>query len=72
MYFLVCTTCGVVPAAISEIEGTDYAVVSVSGGSTPALSTNEVVDKDFDEESLAGRLDRRKETWVGRVIFSAT
>ena len=69
MYFLVCRTCGVVPAAISEIDGRDYAVVSITGGSTPDISANELVDKDFDAEDLEGRLERRKATWIADVRF---
>lgn len=67
MFFLICRTCGGAPVAISEIDGREYAVVNVKGGSTPSLASNAVVDMDFDEEELEGRLARRKASWIGRV-----
>jgi hypothetical protein len=70
MFFIVCKTCGGAPVAISEIEGREYAVVNVKGGCKPSLAGNAVVDMDFDEEELEGRLQRRRATWIGNVIHA--
>ncbi|MFT5286906.1 MAG: hypothetical protein ACI8TQ_003081 [Planctomycetota bacterium] len=64
MFFLVRRTCGVAPAAISEIDGREYAVVNVTAVCAPPLLMENSVDMDFDEETLEGRLARRKKTWI--------
>lgn len=67
MFFLVCRTCGAAPAAISELDGKDHAVLNVSGGTEPSLADNPVADLAQEGEDLAGRLDRRRRTWISRV-----
>ena len=67
--FYVCSKCGVVPAVLSEIDGSLYAVVNVN--------TFEEVDgldmvesrSDFSGEELEGRLDRRCKNWIPDVLL---
>jgi hypothetical protein len=65
--FLVCARCGVVPAALSRIDGNLYAVVNVQcfEGVDPALLQHTVAH--FGEEDPRVRLDRRKAHWIGDV-----
>jgi hypothetical protein len=66
--FRVCTRCGGVPVCTSRIDGRDYAVVNVNTFDDPAIAI-EQVPVSFDGEDEAGRLQRRKERWVGSVRF---
>jgi hypothetical protein len=68
--FHVCGTCGAVPVVTSRIDGELYAVVSVNAfeGVDPALLRQEPAD--FEAESEATRLARRKRNWIARVEFT--
>jgi hypothetical protein len=65
--FHVCASCGVVPVVTSRIDGRLYAVVNVNTfeGVDPALLRHAAAD--FDGESEADRLARRKRNWIGQV-----
>lgn len=68
--FLLCNTCGVVPAVVSEIEGRLYAVVNVNTFSNVDTTTLERTSTDFDGENTGGRLERRKKNWIGDVSIA--
>jgi len=65
--FHVCTGCGVVPVVSCRIDGRVYAVVSVNAfeGVDPSLLRR--TSMNFDDESEALRLARRKRGWIPDV-----
>jgi hypothetical protein len=67
--FLVCAHCGVVPVAVSRIEGRRYAVVNVNTfvGIEPSLLQR--VSSHLGEESRDARLDRRSKNWIADVEY---
>ncbi len=70
--FLVCKTCGVVPAVISEIDGTLYGIVNANALEPPiAIDESRVPTADYEMENEADRLGRRKQRWIGKVTVTA-
>jgi hypothetical protein len=67
--FHICSDCGVVPLASSEIDGRLYAVVSVNAFETPGLPISDALDVSFEGESEADRLARRARNWIADVSF---
>ena len=67
--FYTCANCGVVPFVVSEIEGNDYAVVSVRAFDGVASSEIDTAPADFDGEGTGGRLERRTRTWIPLVYI---
>lgn len=65
--FRVCACCGVVPLAISRIDGRDYAVVNVNTFTDVPPSLLQVQPVDFDGEDETVRLERRKRHWIADV-----
>jgi hypothetical protein len=67
--FHVCSRCGIVPLVTSEIDNQVYAVVSVNAfeGVDPSLLRS--AEANFDEESEAVRLARRKRNWIPNVRY---
>lgn len=67
--FHICSSCGVVPLVTSRIDGRLYAVVSVNAfeGVEPSLLRRAAAD--FEGETEASRLARRKRNWIGRVEY---
>jgi hypothetical protein len=65
--FLVCAHCGVVPVAVSRIDGQLYAVANVNTFENvdPALLQHTAAH--FGEEDPRVRLDRRQTHWIGEV-----
>lgn len=68
--FHVCTRCGVVPLAISRIEGHTYAVVNANTFDGIDVSLLQSAPADFSVESKEERLVRRKRSWISRVEYS--
>ena len=66
--FLVCTSCGVVPACTSRIDRRDYAVVNVNTFDDKAIPVERTA-VSFDGEQQDERLARRQERWIGIVRF---
>jgi hypothetical protein len=70
--FFTCSKCGVVLAAVSEIDGDQYAVVNantfddIEGISYTRIST------DFDGEETGSRLERRKKNWIPTVTITSS
>lgn len=65
--FLICPTCGVPTAVLSEIEGHVHAVVNVNA--LDDVGDYELADTrtDFDGEDTASRLRRRQQNWIAAV-----
>lgn len=68
--FHLCRACGVVPLVTSRIAEQLYAVVSVNAfeGLDPALLRP--APADFEGESEATRLERRRRYWIPDVRFA--
>ena len=67
--FHVCSQCGAVPLATSEIEGHLYAVVNVNVLESIDPSSLRRAAADFEGEDLESRLARRKRNWISDVRF---
>tara|TARA_R110002096_G_scaffold29497_12_gene88762 strand:+ start:4709 stop:5134 length:426 start_codon:yes stop_codon:yes gene_type:complete len=65
--FLVCARCGVIPIAVSEIDGAHYAVVNVNSFDEPSQYRFSSSATDFDGEDTGSRLARRKRNWIPNV-----
>jgi hypothetical protein len=68
-HWVVCARCGVLTAAISEIEGRLRAVVRSQSMVDHHFCAPEVAT-DFDDEAVESRLARRARTWIGSVTIS--
>jgi len=68
--FYVCSSCGAVPFVTSEIESRLYAVVNVNSfeGIDPASLVKAAAD--FEGETAADRLARRKRRWIPEVSIA--
>jgi hypothetical protein len=69
---LVCRQCGVVPVAISRIDGSDDAVVNTNTFNRKDDLMREPSPTDFDGELLGDRLARRKKHWIADVSVVST
>lgn len=67
--FLFCQVCGVVVAAVSEIEGEIKAVLNIATLDDYQSLNFALSDSDFDGETTGQRLDRRSSRWIGNVII---
>lgn len=65
--FHVCTRCGAVPVATSDIDGARYAVVNVNTFDDFERSRLTTETVSFDGEGEADRLTRRAARWIGHV-----
>ena len=65
--FLLCRTCGAVPAVISEIDDRLYGVVNVNCFEDVAPEDLLPSVTDFDGETTDGRLARRQRNWIPDV-----
>ena len=68
--FHICTRCGAVPLATSEIASHLYAVVNVNTFEGFDPSRLRRVTTNFDGESIESRLARRSESWISDVRIS--
>jgi len=68
--FYVCTRCGAVPMAISEIANRLYAVVNVNTFENFDSARLRRLPADFDGEDLQSRLARRQRNWIPDVRIS--
>lgn len=66
--FLVCATCGVVPAVTSEIDGRLRGVIRVECLEEKAAFLEEAAPMDLDGELLNDRIDRRARRWTPALI----
>lgn len=65
--FLFCSRCGVVVAAVCDIEGRCHAVVNINTMNDVTAGQLDLSSSDFSQETLPQRLDRRSRRWIGRV-----
>ena len=66
--FLVCSRCGVMTAAVCEMEGRLHAVLNANMLSPPlSVERGAVPVADYEAEDVAERLDRRKRRWISNV-----
>ena len=67
--FYVCATCGIMPVAVSRIEGRDYAVVNArcAEAFVPYLASARLMS--FGSESTEQRLARRIRSWICMVTI---
>jgi hypothetical protein len=61
---LVCITCGVAPAIISNVDGRLVGVVRVSCMKSRNEFSNGIRSIDFDGETIGSRVDRRGAHWT--------
>jgi hypothetical protein len=66
--FFICRTCGVFVTAVCLIDGRVYATLNVNTLADRSAFTQRPVAVDFDEESLAERLARRRRSWTPAVV----
>ena len=67
--FHVCSLCGVVPVATSEVDGNLYAVVNVNTFENVPASMLRITTLVLNEESEAVRLARRSRNWIADVTL---
>jgi hypothetical protein len=67
--FHVCSRCGVVPLATSQIEGNLYAVVNVNTFDGIERSILQASPASFEGEDESARLERRRQKWIPDVKF---
>ncbi len=68
--FLVCARCGVMTAAVSEIEGRLHAVLNANMLSPPLdIERGTVPVADYEAEDVPQRLERRSQRWIGNVTI---
>ncbi|QWP76236.1 hypothetical protein J5226_22030 [Lysobacter sp. K5869] len=65
--FLVCATCGAVPAVVSRIEGRLYAVVNVNAFENLEPARIRRAPASLHGETESARLARRQRNWIGQV-----
>jgi len=66
--FLICGTCGVVPAVVDEIDGQLLSVVRVDCLDEASAFLEHSATMDLDGEILDARLDRRAQRWTPSMI----
>ena len=68
--FLVCARCGVIAAAVCEMEGRLYSVLNSNLLEPPlAVDRASVPVADYEAEDVPGRLARRKQRWISNVAI---
>ena len=70
--FLVCAQCGVVPVAVSRIEGRDYAVVNVHTFVDVDPERLQMTSAHLGDETEDARLERRSARWIANVEWVET
>src|ERR1700704_722937 len=66
--WVICSRCGVLTAVLCEIDDRLRAVVRVQSMVDHTFASE--TPTEFEDESVAGRLDRRAKTWIGTVEVS--
>lgn len=65
--FLLCRRCGTIIAAVSRIDGRDYAVLNVNTADEAGRFAAAAELLDYDAEAPGERLERRRRNWIGQV-----
>lgn len=66
--FLICRTCGVYVAAVSTIEGATVASLNANVLDARAALTQRPAPVDYEGESAAERLSRRRRAWTPAAV----
>lgn len=66
--FLICATCGVVPAVVAETENGWHGVVRVDCLDARDAFRAVAAPSDYDGEALGARLERRAGRWTPAII----
>jgi hypothetical protein len=66
--FLVCRTCGVFVGAVCTMDGSAYATLNVNVLEARASLTSRPVPVDYDGESAADRVARRRARWTPATV----
>jgi hypothetical protein len=66
--WIICSRCGVLTAVLCEIDGRLRAVVRVQSMVNHTFAPE--TPTDFEDETVAGRLERRARNWIGTVEVS--
>jgi len=67
--FLICRSCGVFIAAVSELPAGAQAVVNINCLSDRQRFTSAPVVHDFDDETIETRLSRRAANWMPAIVY---
>ena len=67
--FKVCTACGSIPFATSEIDGNVFGIVNINTLEAAEHFSRHAKVMNYDEETVDERLSRRKENWIGKVTY---
>ncbi len=70
--FHICTTCGVVPLVISEIDSQLHAVVNINAFHNVDSKRFSRSPANFGNEDVDTRLARRKRSWIANVDLTAS
>ncbi len=70
--FYICTSCGVVPLVVSDIDGRLHAVVNVNTFVNLEELKVSTTSTNFDGEDTGSRLERRQRNWIPSVRFDET
>ena len=62
--YLICRTCGTYLAAVLETEGRRLAVINVAGLAIDEFRDREPSPVNYDGESAADRVERRRANWM--------
>jgi hypothetical protein len=69
--FLICEECGTYVAALVESEAGLVGVLNVRGVGLPGFEGREPQPMNYDDETVAERLARRKARWTPAVLVEA-
>ncbi|QUD88864.1 GFA family protein [Phenylobacterium montanum] len=61
---LICGECGTYVAALCEIDGALYATLNITGADIQGLTLGAAEPVDYEEETDAARLARRRAKWT--------
>ena len=70
--YVVCRTCGVFVGALCTIEGSTYATLNANVLEARASLTRRPVAVDYDGESAAERIARRRARWTPATLRDRT
>lgn len=70
--FFVCRTCGVYVAAVCTIDGATCATLNANVLDDRAAFTRPPISVDFDGETAAERMARRRRVWTPAVVREVT
>ncbi len=67
--FLICKTCGVIPVAVCEIDGQEFGIVNINALDDADHFGRHSKLMSYEGETTEERLARRKQNWIGKVVY---